>query len=90
MSFPVLPAATDILCVATAAACAVLLMRAWRRTRSRLLLWTAVSFVLLAINNLLLVLDMFVFRTVDLWLPRVVTFLAALLLLLYGFVWEAD
>ena len=90
MSFPVLPAATDVLCVATAAACAALLVRTWTRTRSRLLLWTAVSFVLLAINNLLLVLDMFVVRTVDLWPLRAVTFLAAMLVLLCGFIWEAD
>lgn len=90
MSVPVLPEATDTLCTATAVICAFLLVRSWRRTRSRLLLWTAASFVLLAINSLLLVLDLFVFRTVDLWPLRAISFDAAILVLLYGFIWEAD
>ena len=90
MSFPALPATTDTLCMGASALCALLLARTWKRTHSRLLLWTAASFVLLALNSLLLVLDMFVFRTVDLWPLRTLSFAAALLVLLCGFIWEAD
>ena len=48
------------------------------------------SFAFLALNNLLLVLDMLVFRHIDLWPARAITFQAALIVLLYGFIWEAD
>jgi hypothetical protein len=90
MSAAALPAVTYVLCMITSAICAVLLARTYGRTGSRLLLWTAISFALLTANNLLLVLDMLVFLQVDLWPLRSATFLGALLVLLYGFIWEAD
>ena len=90
MTFAILPATIYVLCMGASAVCAALLARTYARTRSRLLLWTAVSFTLLALNNLLLVLDMLVFRRVDLWPLRAVTFQGAMIVLLYGFVWEAD
>lgn len=90
MTFAILPATIYVLCMAASIVCAVLLARTYARTRSRLLLWTALSFSLLALNNLLLVLDMLVFRDLDLWPARAITFHGAMLLLLYGFVWEAD
>lgn len=78
------------LCLVTSAVCAVLLVRSWRRSRQRLLLWSAVCFSLLALNNLLVVLDMVIFPEVDFTLARQVTSLAAVSALLYGFVWESD
>ena len=90
MTFAVLPATVDILCMAASAVCAMLLARTYARTRSRLLLWTAISFALLTLNNLLLVLDMLVLRDIDLWPERAITFQGAMLVLLYGFIWEAD
>ena len=90
MPFAILPASIYVLCMAASAVCALLLARTYARTRSRLLLWTAISFALLTLNNFFLVLDMLVFREVDLWPARAITFQAALLVLLYGFVWEAD
>jgi hypothetical protein len=90
VSIAFVPATIYVLCMAASAVCAVLLAQAYVRTRSRLLLWTAVSFSLMALNNLFLVLDMLVFQKVDLWPLRAITFHAALLVLLYGFVWEAD
>ena len=47
-------------------------------------------FSLLALNNLLVVLDMVIFPAVDFTLARQVTSLAAVSALLYGFVWESD
>jgi len=90
VSIAIGPATIYVLCMAASAVCAVLLAQAYARTRSRLLLWTALSFALLTLNNLFLVLDMLVFQKVDLWPLRAITFHAALLVLLYGFVWEAD
>jgi hypothetical protein len=90
VTIAILPATIYVLCMAASVVCAVLLARTYARTRSRLLLWTALSFTLLALNNLLLVLDMLVFRDIDLWPARAITFQGAMILLLYGFVWEAD
>ena len=90
MTIAILPATIYVLCMCASAVCAVLLARTYGRTRSRLLLWTAISFGLLTINNMFLVLDMLVFRQVDLWPARAITFQAAMLVLLYGFIWEAD
>jgi hypothetical protein len=48
-------------------------------------------FLLLAANNLLLVLDLVVFpTTVDLSVPRGLLSLAAVTVLLYGFIWDAE
>jgi hypothetical protein len=90
MTIAILPATVYVLCMAASAVCALLLAKTYVRTRSRLLLWTALSFSLLALNNLFLVLDMLVFLKVDLWPLRAISFQAALLVLLWGFVWEAD
>jgi hypothetical protein len=86
----VAPTAVYILCLLTSSVCAGLLLRAYGRSRTRLLLWTALSFVCLALNNLLLVADEVVFPAVDLWLPRQLASAAAIAVLLYGFIWEAE
>lgn len=82
------PTAVYLLCLATSAVCTALLARAWFRTRTRLLAWTAISFGLLTLNNLLLVADMVVFANIDFWAWRQLAAGAALLVLLYAFVWE--
>ena len=90
MTIAVVPAAIYVLCMAASGACAVLVARTYGRTRSRLLLWTAVSFALLTLNNFFLTLDMLVFPQLDLWPARAISSNAAMLVLLYGFIWEAD
>ena len=83
--------AVYILCALTAAACAVLLLRAYRNTQSRLLLWSGLCFVGLTLSNIMLFLDLAVFVTeVDLYLPRVLTTLASISILLYGLIWDAS
>lgn len=84
------PTAVYLLCLLTSTACAALLLRAYLRDRSRLLLWTAASFVFLALNNLALVADMVIFPSVDLWIWRQIAAALAVGVLLYGFVWEAE
>ncbi|WP_427912070.1 DUF5985 family protein [Ramlibacter sp. MMS24-I3-19] len=79
------------LCALTSLACVVLLWRAQRRSRSRLLFWTAWCFLLLTVNNVLLVLDKVVFPVeVDLRFWRLSTGLVAVALLLYGLVMEEN
>ena len=84
------PTAVYLLCLLTSSGCATLLLRAWSRGRSRLLLWTGVSFVFLALNNLALVADMVIFPSVDLWIWRPLAAAIALGVLLYGFIWEVE
>ncbi len=84
------PTAVYVLCLVTSCVCAGLLLRAYLRSRSRLLLWTAVSFVCLAVNNLILVADLVFLPNVDLWAWRQLASAAAILVLLYGFIWEAE
>jgi hypothetical protein len=82
------PAIVYCLCFATSAACAWLLWRTYRKTRMALLLWSAICFVLLAANNLFLIFDMLVIDSMDLRLERVLLSLAAVCVLLFGFIWN--
>ncbi len=82
--------AVYVLCFLTSAVCAALLVRSYRRSRTRLLMWSAACFILLALNNLLLVVDLLVLPTVDLGLLRSLSSLAAVTTLLYGFIWETE
>ncbi len=84
------PAVIYSLCLATSAACAVLLIRSYTRSRQPLLLWSAIAFTLLALNNLAVVLDMVILTEIDFSLIRQCTSLAAVLVLIYGFIWEVD
>lgn len=86
----IFPAAVYILCFLTSAACAWLLGRSYFQNRTRLLLWSSICFVFLALNNLALVLDLVVWPApeVDLRLPRLLLALAAAVSLIWGFVWE--
>lgn len=77
-----------ILCALTSLACAVLLLRGYFRTKVRLLLWSGLCFVGLALNNALLVLDVSTLMT-DLSNWRTLPALAGVALLLYGLVWDS-
>jgi hypothetical protein len=78
------------LCALTCIAAFVLLLRGWRATKFRLLFWSALCFAGLTVNNILLVLDKLVFLQVDLTTLRLVTGLVAVLLLLFGLIWEEE
>jgi hypothetical protein len=83
--------AVFILCAATSLACAVLLLRGYARNRVSLLLWSSLCFVGLAVNNMLLVVDLVVFpATRDLLLFRNLSGLVALALLVFGLVWDSE
>lgn len=85
------PTAVYSLCFLTSAACAWLLMRTYRQNGVRLLLWSGLCFGLLALNNLMVMVDLLLLpTTVNLLFARIGLSLAAALLLLYGLVWERE
>jgi hypothetical protein len=77
-----------LLCAATSLLAAGLLWRQYRAIRTVLLLWSCVGFFGLAANNILVYIDLVVFRSVDLALVRAVVAAMAMAALLYGLVWE--
>jgi hypothetical protein len=79
-----------ILCAATSLACAVLLLRAYAKSRVRLLFWSGLCFTGLALNNALLFIDLIVLPQRDLLLLRSIPALIGLLLLIYGLIWDTD
>jgi Family of unknown function (DUF5985) len=78
-----------LLAVLTCLACTVLLFRGYARSGLRLLFWSALCFVCLTLNNVLLFVDLPVFTELDLRPYRLVAALAGLLFLLYGFIAES-
>ncbi len=82
--------AVYLLCLATSLACAFLLVRSFVQNRTKLLFWSALCFVGLFVNNLFLFIDVVIFPNANLLPVRHLSTLAAVSVLLYGFIWEAD
>lgn len=78
------------LCAVTSLVAALLLLRQYRTVRTALLLWSCVGFFGLALNNVLLFIDLGVFTGSDLSAPRAIAGAVAMLTLVYGLIWEAD
>jgi hypothetical protein len=81
-------AALYLLTILTTLACAVLLLRAYVRVRSRLLLWSGLCFIGLTLDNMLVFGDMMLFPAVDLYTYRLGSAAISISLLLFGLVWE--
>jgi hypothetical protein len=79
-----------VLCALTSLGCAVLLLRGYRRTRARLLLWSGLCFVGLFLNNLLLFTPIpgVGVATLEVW--RAAPALVGVSLLIFGLVWESE
>jgi hypothetical protein len=78
------------LCFLTSSACAVLLGRMYLRARSPMVFWSAACFVFLALTNFVLVVDLVLWRDVDLRTVRLFLSLIAVSLLLFGFIWKEE
>jgi hypothetical protein len=78
-----------ILCAATSTFCAVLLYRSYRTQRSRLLLLSTLCFLGLALNSILLFIDLAMLPELDLRLLRTVTAFASVMVFLVGLIWES-
>jgi hypothetical protein len=84
------PALVYLLCFLTGAACALLLARNYWRTGARLLLWSALCFLLLAGNSFIVILDLLLIKSVDFRLVRHLLSLGAVGVLLFGFIWDLE
>jgi heme/copper-type cytochrome/quinol oxidase subunit 4 len=84
----VLQAPVYLLCAATALACCVLLLRGYGRSRVRLLLWCGLCFLALAVENVILFIDLVVVPQQDLSIYHFVTAGVGVVVLLYGLIWE--
>ena len=78
------------ICALTALLCAVLLLRAYRQTRSRVLWWSGLCFCGLMISNVVLVLDKLVYVDLDLHAYRQWITLVSLLMLLWGLIYSEE
>ena len=78
-----------LLCALASIACAVLLARSWQRSRVRLLMWTALGFAGLSVNNILLFTDQVLVPERDLGIARDITGFAGIAILLFGLIWES-
>jgi hypothetical protein len=80
-----------LIALATSFACMALLFRAYLQSRLRILLWSALCFVGLTVNNLLLFVDLVLLpESVDLRVYRHAAALVGMLFLIYGFIRESE
>ena len=83
------PDSSYLLCAAMCLLSATLLLRAFFRLHERLLLWSGICFVGLMLENVMLYVDVVVVPDVDLSLWRKLPGLAALIVLLFGLIWDS-
>lgn len=74
----------------TVGLCAILLLRAYGQVHKRLLLWSGLCFVGLALSNALVIVDLAVVPQFSIYVWRLAVAAASLLLLLYGLIFESD
>ena len=84
-----MPGLVYMLCAATCLLCAVLLLRGYGKNGVRLLLWSGLCFLGLMVENIMLYFDVVLVSEVDLSLWRKIPGLAALVILLFGLIWDS-
>lgn len=82
--------ALDVLTLLTTILCAGFLLRAYRHVRKRLLLWSGLCFIGLAVSNVLRIADLRFFIALDLYTYRLAATAIAMGLLIWGLVWESQ
>ena len=81
-------AALYVFTILTTLLCSVLLLRAWFRMRKGLLLWSGICFLGLTIDNILVLGDMLLFPSIDLYTYRLASAAISISVLLFGLIWE--
>jgi len=79
-----------ILCSFVALLCGMLLFRAYRTSRTRLLLWSSICFLGLAVSNMLTFFDLVIVPNVDLYEFRLYISAVAMVLLVFGLIWDSE
>ena len=77
-----------LLCTGIALLSCVLLLRAYRRTGTRLLFWSGLCFGLLALSNTMVLVDKVFLPQIDAPEVRIGTALLGVALLLFGLIFE--
>ena len=75
-----------VLCALTSVACAAMLFRRYHAARGPLLFWSTWCFVFFALTNVLLFMDLAVFRNIDMSLARSALSFAGFVTMLYGLI----
>jgi len=84
-------AAVYLLGMFVALACGLLLARGYKQSRQRLLLWSSICFLGLALSGALTFLDLSVLPpAIDLHMVRRAVTAVSMLVLLYGLVWDSE
>lgn len=77
------------LCAAASCLCATMLVRGFRRSHMRLLLWSGICFSLLALSNIILFIDLVVTGPeIDLSFYRNLFMFFGGISMLFGLIWE--
>lgn len=84
-----MPGLVYLLCAATSFLCAALLFRGFAGSGVRLLLFSGICFLGFTVDNIVLYLDVIVIPEIDISLVRRTPGLVALIVLLFGMVWES-
>lgn len=82
--------AVYVLGALTTLACGILLLRGYFRGGNKLLLWSAVCFLGLAVSNALVFADLVLLPNVDLYFWRLLTAAISMVALMYGLIWESE
>jgi uncharacterized protein DUF5985 len=81
--------AVYLLCAATSIACGILLLRGYHISKTPLLFWACLCFLGLAINNVILFIDLIILPGVDLFWWRTLPAIGGMAILLYGLISES-
>lgn len=76
------------LCALTSLTCAFLLSRAYSRSRVRFLLWSSLGFIGFALNNILILVDLYLLPGMDLSVLRLIPALGGAAILVFGLIWD--
>jgi hypothetical protein len=83
-----MPETIYLLCALSSVVCVGLLVRGWYLQRERLLVWSAVCFAALAVQNCILFVDLVLFPETDLTVWRNIVGLTGVASLMAGLIWE--
>jgi len=76
------------LCALTSLACSILLLRGYKSSKYKLLLWIGIGFVGFTVSNILLILDQNVVHDYDLSIHRTVPALLGMMFMVYSLIVE--
>jgi heme A synthase len=70
--------------------CGVLLARGYKQSRQRLLLWSSICFLGIALHSGLIFVDLVMLPRTDLHMLRRGVIAVAMIVLLYGLIWDSE